>query len=239
MALAFVAPSLAATEIATLVASATGLDTTNDTTIIYQAITEAGHMASIWNRRGWWWSRGYNNFPTVSTTKSYALRTVNTAAMTEMYAPLAMWYSTNRRLTLIDKVQYDEWNSLLSSTGSPEWYALEGDLTAHIWPTPDAAYTIYVSYIERHSKITASTGLLTVPEEFHYGVYVNGAIDLLQGDHLGDPWYLRHSKRFRDCMAVMAAADAQKWDSNSDLSGQDISWPPDTKVFTSKHGLTV
>jgi len=236
----FQAPGLTTANILSLIASATSLDATNDATLIYQAVTVAGQVASTWRRRGWWWSRDYETFPTVNETASYNLRTVNTNAMQDLYAPIALWYDDSRRILPITKEEYDERIAIYGDSGSPEFYALAGDLTAYIYPTPDGAYTIDVSFVRRHSKIDASGGDLTVPQEFQYGVYVGGAVELLQGDHLHDPSFLLHSEKFKAVMLAMAEAEPQKFDPAwSDREGMALTVPPDTKVFTSAKGLTI
>lgn len=249
--MAYAEPAHSLAQMATLVANQTGLDATNDATLIYQAMTEAANTAATWQRRGWWWSLAYNTFDTVATTKSYNLRTVNTNAMQALYAPLSLIDTDNDvTLTIVSKQQYDAWNATLTDTGSPLYYAMAGALTAYLWPTPSDAYTIGVSYIQRHSKISATSGAsdLLVPGEFMYGVYVGGAVSLIKAEALGDPTFLIHDDRFRKVMRGMAIADPREYDPNSpDRNPTGIPGvPPNTHVsnlgdgmFWSKGGLTL
>ena len=243
---AYTAPGLLIADVEARIAAVLGMSvaTAADLALIDQMITLAGQAATQWQGRVWWWARSTGDFDTVDTTKSYVLSTVNTADMADIYAPLAMWREDETRLVKIPKLQYDEWNNTLSTTGAPYHYALDGQtLTAHLWPTPDDAYTIYVSYMVRHSKITSAgstDAALIVPPEFQWGVYIDGAVWLLRHEKT-DPFELENCDAFVNTMTRMAAQNPDEYydQESSDRNGSnDPSVPPDRRSWVNASPLT-
>jgi len=180
-------------------------------TRIDEAITAAGQAAVIWNGSGWWWAQAaLKTFDTVDGTSTYALKTVNSNAMSNLWAVQKAILADDWPLQLLkDKQAYDEYTTLYGTESRPTHYAIWGDMTMGLVPCPNAAETITVSYIQRHSKITNAGSLdtaLIVPPEFHGSVYVAGALWLLRHETL-DISSLRECPQFVAAMQSMASAD--------------------------------
>lgn len=242
----YASPALTVAAVEARVASYLNLSTADATTLarIDEAITVAGQEAVLWQNRPWSWARKRSSFDTVAATKSYALRTVNAAAMTDILAPVWLWWGTSHRLVPITKDEYDDNDVTTTSTGTSYWYALSGDAACYLWPTPSAVATVSVAYVQRHSKVEGGAAgsddtVLIVPAEFHRRIYVEGAV-----------WLLRHetldAKSLYDCPAYvqgcrdMAAVEQTGYDEafGSD-SRYDPKFPPDVKHFTNASPLVL
>lgn len=225
----YAAPGYSVSEIEGRVAKACGLSTsdTDSLALIDEAITVAGQTAQTWEGRNWHWALGKNTFSTVDGTGDYALRTVNSSAMADLYAPTRVWVADDYQLGKKTYEQYQDWVVYAFAEGEPLEYALSGDLTMHLMPVPNAVYTITVAYLKRHSKISSGAGLLSVPAEFHRPVYVDGAVWLIKNDlNAGG---LANAEFFIRAMQRMAAADpSQYYDVMND---GPLMTPADRKVF--------
>lgn len=232
--MAFVAPGMTVTEIQDRVAQVTNKSTGNSTDLaeINEAITVAGQTAATWHGRIPWFAISTGTFDTVASTASYALRTVNSNDMTDLYAPVMMMIEDDWQLRQIPFADYEASLRIFDDDSEPYSYALAGDLTAYLYPTPDAVYTIYVTYVQRHSKIggtyASPTGDLLIPAEFHRSIYVDGAATLLKADSV-DPSVLANDTRFSSAMNRIYAADPAK---NYDTPGE-VGFPPDSRVWIS------
>jgi hypothetical protein len=230
----YTAPGLLIADVEAAVAAALTFSVSDATQLamIDQAITVAGQAAAMF--KPWWWLKATATFPTVASTKGYALRTVNTNAMTDLFAVEGIWHNAIvSRLVQIPMWKYNELNDTdtASTTGQPGYYAIGADMTAYLWPTPDAVYTMNVSYIKRHSKITnagSTDGALIVPAEFHWGVYVIGATWLLKNNSI-DPMALSQSPHWVETIRQMESADpTTNYDLNSfDRNGRNEGFDPD------------
>ncbi|HUT57757.1 MAG TPA: hypothetical protein VNA25_07880 [Phycisphaerae bacterium] len=308
--MAFAAPGMSLAEIVAAVGRSTGLDTTNEVTQIYEAITLAGQTACTYDGRWWWFLRASGYFATAniaitkvaratnvttittgaahnivagcriyisgvtlagfdtedsvvvaaaSTTtftyantgsdvtevadttgtvvgRGYPLRVVNSASMVDIYTPHHVWEST-RRMGLMEWKRYlGHYRTMtVGTTGQPGAYALADDLSMYFDYMPDDEYTIYVDYLKRHSKITASSAAtdLIIPAEFHRGIYVDGAVEMLKSDDI-DGSVLLNSQRFERTMMRMQAAEPegydQTWGGNT-LGGNGGSLPAGSSVI--------
>lgn len=220
-ALSFQPSGMTVAEVESAVAAILGWSTSDATSLarIDTAITLAGQEAATWRGAGWWWSKGSNTFSTVASTASYNLRTVNTAAMQDLYAPTSVYAGTHWKLQQLSKDRYDQLlrHEATSATGEPTAYALAGNLDMYLWLTPGAVYTIHVNYIKRHSKITSAgstDGALIVPEEFRRGVYVDGAVAMIKADQL-DQSFLANDAAFQNVMRRMVAAAPEGYDAEN------------------------
>lgn len=219
---AFQSPGMTVAEVESSIASILGWDSPSaaQLTIIDQAVTSAGQSACSWLGRSWWFLSSTNSFATVASTASYNLRTVNTAAMADLYAVEGLWLdSATQRLMLITPEQYNQWNQYTPQSGRPTHYAIMGDPpTAYLYPTPSAIYTVNVAYQRRHSKITnagSTDAALIIPAEFHYGVYVDGAVWLIKNSTT-NPMALSQSPYWVETMRNMANSDpSDKYDQHS------------------------
>uniref|UniRef100_A0A6M3JSG5 Uncharacterized protein n=1 Tax=viral metagenome TaxID=1070528 RepID=A0A6M3JSG5_9ZZZZ len=234
--MAYQAPGMTVAELRTLIGNATGKDPNigAEALQIDQAISAAGQAACLWDGRDWWFLWGTGTFPTVLSTASYALRTVNASAMADMHAPRRVWEGTTR-LGQISYQQYLDSQRVLSTgtTGQPQSYAIGADLTMYLFYTPDGTYTITVDYIKRHGKIDGNSSLptdLIIPADFHYGVYVMGAIWLLKHGVL-DPMALRGCPEFVETIHRMQAAAPTEYDDSYGGSEPGVPLPPDKHVI--------
>lgn len=247
---AYTAPVMLVSEVEAAVAAATGLKvaTTTELTLIDEAITSAGLAASRWDGKDWWWLRGTGSFPTVADQVSYVLRTVNSNDMASLWAVQAVYYDDDWPLGVLAWDVYQQWyrlNRPTANTTKPLQYAVTGEAPSmYLRPIPDAAYTLYVDYTKRHSKITSTGSLdtaLIVPGEFHMGVYVAGAIWLLQ-HNTSDPLRLRDCPLFAEAMGQMTGADPATLDSERELDkfpDTQGSVPPDKRIHRTAGGTTL
>ena len=231
----YTTPGLAIADVEAAVAAALSWDVTNATQLanIDAAITVAGQSATIYGGKTWWWLRNTAAFATVASTAGYTLRTVNTNAMADLFAVEGIWRdATRHRMVQIPKWKYDDLNdAAIAAPNRPVRYAIGADMTVYLWPTPDAVYTMDVSYVRRHSKIASagsSDSALIVPAEFQWGVYVIGATWLLKNDSI-NPMALSQSPQWVETMRQMEAADpTENYDLNSDnRNGRTEGFDPD------------
>ncbi|MBS3821708.1 MAG: hypothetical protein KGY81_08100 [Phycisphaerae bacterium] len=222
MADAFQSPGLTIEEVETLVANATGLDTgtTAELTRIDQAITLAGQFACTCEGRSWWFLWADGTFDTVASTASYDLRTVNSNDMEDILVPVRVWRSTTP-LTPMSFLAYRDLTRSQSTvpTGAPDSYAIDGDLTMYLYETPDDAYTMYVDYYKRHSKVTntgSTDAALIIPAEFQFGIYVSGAEWLLRHENI-DPSSLLQCEPFLRTIERMDAAQPASYRASPEL----------------------
>jgi len=215
--MAFQAPGFSPAEIEAQIADFVGYSVSDATqlTIIDQAITTAAQAACTFDGREWWFLMANATFDTVDGTASYDLRTVNTNAMTDLYVPIGVWRDTST----VRKFNYKDYLDLIrttdTSSGSPYRYALSGDLTMWLYPTPDDAEEVTVDYLKRHSKITGAGSVaadLIIPAEFQYRIYVLGATWLIKND-IQSMDALKANPEFIECIYNMQAARPDSYDS--------------------------
>jgi hypothetical protein len=220
-----------------IIADRVKLDTSDSDELsrIDEAITVAGQAACAWEGRDWWFLHATSNFDTVDGTASYALRTVNSSVMTDLWAIERVYIETDWPLKFIEWDQYRNNVALNSTEGKPMEYTVHGEgLTMYPWEIPDDAYTIYVDYIKRHSRIinaTSADNTLLIPDIFHYSVYVDGAVWVLRNG-VGDPLGLRNSPGFVDTMRRLAESDPKGYNESSDENnhaGVVTGWFPHNK----------
>jgi len=143
---------------------------------------------------------------------AYPLRTVNTNALQDIWAPTKVMIDDDYDLGKLDggRENYDQWVTMYDTgTGQPNQYVLWGNLTMGLLPIPDGAYKITIPYLRRHSKVTSagsSEAALIVPAEFHSPVYVAGAAWIIRHD-TRDVASLEGCPEFASGMDRMAAAD--------------------------------
>ena len=53
------------------------------------------------------------------------------------------------------------------SSGKPEFYCFVGS-NLQVWPTPDAAYTLYMTYYRDPSLLTATSDVPEIPAKYHH-----------------------------------------------------------------------
>jgi len=218
--IAYNAPSMTIAELELAIARGVGWVDSNDTTIgsgptakIDQAITAAGLAAATWNGMDWWWLHSTGSFPTVANTASYALRTVNTNDMATLWRVDKVYYDDDHEIVQLPYLEYQEWYRLdrpTASTQPPEECGITGE-PPYIWlrPVPDDAYTVYVDYTRRHSKITlagSTDAALIVPAEYQMDIYVAGAEWLLRHERFG-PETLMQCPGFRHGIEQMGLGD--------------------------------
>ena len=214
---------------------------------IDDAMTAVGMAVETWDGTDWWWLRDTGSFPTVDTVASYALRTVNTNDMANLWAVQQVCYEDDWPLTPMTWAQYDEWYRLIrpnASTGKPLGYAVTGE-PPYLWlyPIPDDAYTLYVRYTKRHSKISAGapTGGLIVPAEFQHGIYIEGSLWWLRHE-LEDAASLRDCPRFMEAINGMRAGRPDNYgddQSNMFPDAQAGAWPNDRRVKFTENGVHI
>ncbi len=168
---------------------------------------------------------------------AYPIRTINSAVMTDLYAIEAVRVGDDWELWRSNKEYYDDWMRFYADggTGTPYNFALWGDLMMGVIPIPDAAETLAISYILRHSKITNVGSLdtaLIVPAEYHYPVYVDGGLWLLRHETT-NPVSLSQCEPFIDAMMRMNAADPSRYYSYADRAG----YPANRRVWERSDGV--
>jgi hypothetical protein len=138
----------------------------------------------------------------------YPLRTINSSAMTDLYAPVRVWIDDDYQLVPWSREQYENWVVMDWGTGQPIAYAISGDQSILLSPVPDDDYTITVEYVKRHSVITsgsANTDLI-VPAEYQWATYVLGSAWMIRHDTT-DVGSLADCPAFARAMKSMAQAD--------------------------------
>lgn len=210
-------------------------DGEDDLASIEYAITQAGQAACEWT--DWWWLRGQGDFDTEASTRSYALRTVNEASMSTLWAVTRLYHDDDHALTPITFSRYNDLYRLNDTSGTPTMYAVTGDPpTLYLYPTPNAANTVYVDYVKYQADVEddSDDGLLIVPSPFHYRVYVNGAIYLLNNG-VGDPGALKDSPNFVRAMEAMGKVNPELYAEghtiNRHRDARGGLWPQDQRVI--------
>jgi len=174
-------------------------------------------------------------------TFGFPLRTVNSNAMQDLYAIQAAWFSTTTRMESVPWNSYIEWHTTQASTatGDPWKYAVNGDPPSmYFWSLPTTASTITLRYLKRHSKITSassSDAALIVPAEWHYPIYVDGAIYVIRNRKF-QPQALYQNPVFVSALENMWTSRPEDQDLNSSSRGaSDLpsSLPADRHVFIS------
>lgn len=206
-------------QLLTLLANATDKDSTAlaDYTRIYQALTEAGRAVSTIDGTVWWWLRATGDFETTASTASYTLRTINSAAMADLYAIERIYYDDDWVLAPMTYRDYQAWYRVdrpTAGTTQPTAYMLTGDgPICWMKDIPDDTYTIYVDYVKRHLAVngSAADSVLIVPGEYQHGVYYSGALWLLRHD-IADTASLRECGPFMEAIERMHAASPISYD---------------------------
>jgi len=201
------------------------------------AVTNAGRAACMWEGRDWWWLHATGSFPTADTTASYALRTVNTNNMASLWAVTRAYWGDDQPIAPISYEKYRDLSLLSSTSGNATVYAVAAEPPVmYLYPTPSSVETVYVDYVKFHADIEddSAAGLLLIPAQFHYPVYVDGAVFLLQNG-LGDPAQLAQSPAFCKTMERMAIVDPTNYDGDNpenkhpDATGG--TWPNNKRVW--------
>ncbi len=254
----YTAPGYTIAEVEALLAAATGLAvaTGAELTKMDQAITAAGQAASTWDGAKWWWLDGTASFATVADSSSYNLRVVDEdgaevgdKVMADAWTVKRIYYDANWPLNQMPWEKYRQWLILgkpNESTSKPLSYAITGEAPVlHLRPVPDAAYTLYIDYIKRHSKITSADSLdtaLIIPSEFQHGIYVNGATWLLRHETL-DPGSLRKCDGFMEAISRMHTAHPEGYDPSNDSNNfrdaQSGNWPHNRRVLEQEGGYLI
>jgi len=216
-------------------------------TRIDDAITAVGMAVETWDGTDWWWLRDTGSFPTVDGTVSYALRTVNTNDMANLWAVQRVYYDDDWALKSLVWSDYQDWYRLIRPNAAeqkPLGYTVTGE-PPYLWlyPLPDTEYTLYVDYTKRHSKISAGapTGGLIVPAEFQHGIYIDGAAWWLRHE-LEDAASLRDCPRFMEAINRMRAARPIRYGEDpNDLfpDAQSGTFPNDRRVKITEDGVHI
>ena len=177
---------------------------------------------------------------------SYPLRSVQSNALQDLYAPYKVSVDADYDLEQIPVEQYDRYLITNTSVSEPQQYALYGDLHLGLLPYPDtASRLITVHYIVRHSEITnagSDDAALIVPAEYQWGVYVSGAEWIIKHE-TADPAALENCPDFVATMQRMAAAEATHFDNDRSANlfrdARDGNWPNDRPVWRDGLGYHV
>ncbi|MBE3118781.1 MAG: hypothetical protein IMZ50_08510 [Candidatus Atribacteria bacterium] len=154
----------------------------------------------------------------------FPLRTVNSSAMTAILGVTGVWWGTSYQLKSIPWNIYIEWHTTqASSSGGDAWlYAVNGDApTIYFWNLPTSAATITVAHIKRHSKITSAgstDAALIVPAEYHYGIYVDGAVFAIR-NRVMSPQGMYGNPDFVEALETMWGSRPEDYDTNSQARG--------------------
>jgi hypothetical protein len=223
------------TEILDEIARKTGMSTSNADELAQMeyAITEAGQQAAEWY--DWWWLRGSGSFDTEADTESYELQTE--LSDTSLWAVSRVYWDDDHVLTPITFKRYQDLTRLNDTAANSTMYVVTEDPPKlYLYPTPSSVQTLYVDYVKQHSAIEDDSldALLIVPSRFHYRVYVNGAVFLLNNG-IGDPASLKDSPGFVAAMRKMAEMDpesfAEDHTENMHADAQPGSWPHAKRVI--------
>ena len=205
---------------------------------IERAITNAGAAACQWEGRDWWFLRAEGAFSTVSGTPYYALRTVDTTNLASLWGVQQAYWDDDWPISPISYDHYDDMVKINSTGGASTHYALTADPPKmYLWPVPNSATTVNVRGIDFHHDINFSSvsTLLLVPSEFHYPVYVNGAVFALN-NAIGDPADFSQSPSFVATMNRLATVDPTNYDPNNPVNMHPDSvsgtWPHDKRVWS-------
>ena len=224
-------------------AAATGDRDSAKTAEIYEAITAAGRIASTWMGEDWWWMHATGSFTTVDGTASYALRTVNSSAMANLYAIEQAWLDDEATLTPVRESVYRTWHTTVYVAGNetkPTHYVQTGEAPV-MWlqGVPDDAYTINIRYKKKHPVIDAAAANadLLIPSEFQDGIYYAGALFLLRNE-------IDKAASLDSCPAFIEAINRMyqnnlvnsDWDSTEMFSDHVGMYPHDRAVLG---GMTV
>jgi len=219
-------------ELITRIQNGLGWDTATDAIklLICQAITEAGQTAATWRGIPWWWLHTTGSFPTVDGTASYALRTVNEASMSSLYAIERVFFDDENDILPMSWQEYQHWYTterVSGATGTPTHYVVNGEPPLiHFMPVPDAASTINVAYVMKHRTIvgTDTTGLI-VPDEFQGGIYVSGASWILRNRNT-DLEALTKCEPFVEAIYRMIDAQPENYTQAPDVDYDDVANGP-------------
>ncbi len=227
-------------EMKTKLCSIMDWDSTDAATLVkvFQAVTACGMAAATWSGSDWWWLKDTGSFPTVADTASYALRTVNSNDMSDLWAVERAYYDDDWPLRAINWRDYQEWYRLIrptAGTTKPLGYAVKGEAPSlYMQPIPDAAYTIYVDYVKRHSEVTSASAsnLLIVPAEYQEGIYVQGAVWTLRHD-ITEGLSLKDCPSFMEAIGRMYASRPERYDHESldDAPGAHGTLPHNVKIM--------
>ncbi len=157
----------------------------------------------------------------------YALRTINSAAMASLRTVERVYYEDDWHLEPMSYRDFKEWDRLDRPTAGatkPNWYMLTGT-TPILWlkDMPNAVWTIYVDYIQRHSEIASGLDAeLIVPEAFQDGVYRDGGL-----------WWLRHETEsmasWEDCPGFVEAMNRMQAAGRDSYDRKAVNLFPDAK----------
>jgi hypothetical protein len=218
------------------IARITGLSVSNADELarMESAITNAGQAAAEW--RDWWWLKGSGTFDTTDSTAAYDLRTE--LDDTSLWAVKRVYWDDEH---ILSPIPYERYRDLyvLNDTGSTAtMYAVTADPPMlYLYPTPSSATALYVDYVKQHAEIEddSDDALLIVPSRFHYRVYVNGAVFLLNNG-IGDPAALSDSPGFVAAMDRMAVMDPESHaeDHVEDMHPDAVGghWPHNKRVLS-------
>jgi len=196
---------------------------------VYRAVTNAGLAAQMYEGRKWWWVKDTGTFTTVDGTASYSLR----SSFAALHVVESVYYNiatdSVQRLKEISFLEYQNRLIIDDDEGDPVAYAIAGNQTIYLHPTPDtSSKTVTVNYTKRHPKISATAADvdLIVPAEWHYSIYVQTVVWIARHDW-ADPAATRSCPAFIEAMRSMGEADAAQQDDFSSTNkhlGQGPGW---------------
>lgn len=200
------------------------------------SLTAAGRAASLWDGRGFWWSRDSGTFPTIASTSQYDLRTVNSSDMDDLYVPYAVYWGDEYRLTKMTKQEYDTWVTLFATTGTGNAtrYTIFGAAQIGFKPIPDSVETITVKYFKVQGKIANTASNLIVPPEYHFPIFCHGALHLLRNETTTTA-ALHDCPPYMEAITEMKSNDPERW-FDLDMIGV---FPTDRRVFVVDGGIFV
>lgn len=133
--------------------------------MIKDALQEAVDL--VCNYRPWMWLMGTGSFDTVAGTRTYNLRTVNNATMSDLLTVISVRHDDNKEgIDFVPRDYYERQLAHDDSGGDPRKYYQEGAFTIGLWPTPSVAETINIVYMKQHRDIRMG-GTLLVPSYLH------------------------------------------------------------------------
>jgi len=157
---------------------------------------------------------------------SYPLRTITIAGavtstdaskvMPNLRATKRVYYDDDWALTPATWSQYRANQRILQTTATtkPTSYCVHGEPPyIYFWNIPAAAYDIHIDYTKRHAMPALDSDLL-IPGEFHWDIYLNGALWLLR-NKVVDAAALEESSQFRMAVSRMASSAPQGYDTAS------------------------
>jgi len=118
---------------------------------------------------------------TLTTTLGVAYSTISTAGITDYWK---VWTAreavTPRMLKRISMDKWEEFQVISSSSQIPTHYSDEYDDRIYWYPTPDAAYPIYLRYFKQVADMAADATISIIPARWHEVLVLGGWYRTLQ-----------------------------------------------------------